>query len=179
MEKKVYLGDGLYYAFDGNGVWLTAENGVSVSNRVYLEPEVLAAFLKQLGSDFDRGKLRAVIGEPQPELIGNGEPATPIGGALVFVDGTGALRIKDAKGNTRPLTERNMGEVIEFVIPDSVQLSNKACPHYYSDFSDGKVAPSKKCGCPDGRCWYNEQLARRSDGEQAIAPEFWLRVVRQ
>ena len=37
---KVYLGDGLYAQFNGFGIILTAENGVRVTNIVYLEMEV-------------------------------------------------------------------------------------------------------------------------------------------
>jgi len=44
--KKVYLGDGLYAENDGFGFWLTAENGISVLEKVYLEPQVLDSFLK-------------------------------------------------------------------------------------------------------------------------------------
>jgi hypothetical protein len=43
-DKKEYLGDGLYATFDGWGIWLTAEDGVSVQNKVYLEPHVLKTF---------------------------------------------------------------------------------------------------------------------------------------
>lgn len=43
--NKQYLGDGVYVAHDDYGVILTAENGVSVLNTIYLEPEVLSAFL--------------------------------------------------------------------------------------------------------------------------------------
>ncbi len=38
-----YLGDGVYADFDGFAVVLTTEDGVSVTNRIVLEPEVLAA----------------------------------------------------------------------------------------------------------------------------------------
>ncbi len=36
-----YLGDGVYADFDGFAVVLTTEDGVSVTNRIVLEPEVL------------------------------------------------------------------------------------------------------------------------------------------
>lgn len=49
MMKKEYLGDGLYARYDGNGIWLTSENGVEVLNQVYLEPEVVAVFEQYLG----------------------------------------------------------------------------------------------------------------------------------
>lgn len=43
MENKTYLGDGAYAEFDGYGFWLTTENGIAVTNRIYLEPGVFKA----------------------------------------------------------------------------------------------------------------------------------------
>jgi len=45
IEKHTYLGDGLYASFDGNQICLFASNGITVTNRVYLEPEVYAALV--------------------------------------------------------------------------------------------------------------------------------------
>lgn len=45
-SKDVYLGDGLYAAFDGFQIELYASDGLHKTNQVYLEPAVLAAFLK-------------------------------------------------------------------------------------------------------------------------------------
>lgn len=46
---KVYLGDGAYAEIDSYGdVVLTTEDGISVQNRVVLEPEVLTALLAYL-----------------------------------------------------------------------------------------------------------------------------------
>lgn len=43
---KVYLGDGVYAEFDQFGaVKLTTENGIETTNTIYLEPEVVEAFL--------------------------------------------------------------------------------------------------------------------------------------
>jgi hypothetical protein len=39
---KEYLGDGVYAAFDGFGIVLTTENGLSTQNVIVLEPEVIA-----------------------------------------------------------------------------------------------------------------------------------------
>jgi hypothetical protein len=39
--KKVYLGDGVYAEYDGYNVILTTENGISITNRIVLEPEVI------------------------------------------------------------------------------------------------------------------------------------------
>ena len=41
--EKVYLGDGVYWLCDGYGFWLTTENGIETTNKIYLEPEVYAA----------------------------------------------------------------------------------------------------------------------------------------
>lgn len=42
---KSYLGDGVYIEATAIGrIKLTTENGLSVTNTIYLEPEVLAAF---------------------------------------------------------------------------------------------------------------------------------------
>ena len=44
--KKTYLGDGVYAEIEQDGwfVVLTTENGVSVTNRIYMEPSVVRAF---------------------------------------------------------------------------------------------------------------------------------------
>ena len=49
--SKRYLGDGLYVDFDGYQLVLTAEDGVSILNKVFLEPQVWAAlkrYVKEL-----------------------------------------------------------------------------------------------------------------------------------
>lgn len=43
--RKIYLGDGVYAEFDGYGIWLTTENGLSRDNTIYLEPEVYRALV--------------------------------------------------------------------------------------------------------------------------------------
>ena len=45
-ETKRYLGDGAYVDFDGYGIMLTTENGISVTNEIYLEPQVYAALVQ-------------------------------------------------------------------------------------------------------------------------------------
>lgn len=42
---KTYLGDGVYASVEQGGLVLTTENGVSVTNTIVMEPEVLSAFL--------------------------------------------------------------------------------------------------------------------------------------
>jgi hypothetical protein len=45
-QTKTYLGDGAYAAFDGFAIHLTAENGITATDRVVLEPEVFNALLR-------------------------------------------------------------------------------------------------------------------------------------
>lgn len=45
MSVKAYLGDGVYVDHDHYHVVLTTEDGISVTNTIYLEPPVLEAFL--------------------------------------------------------------------------------------------------------------------------------------
>lgn len=49
-----YLGEGVYAAHDGFGIWLTAEDGIRASDAIYLEPEVLSA-LAQFVKEARRG----------------------------------------------------------------------------------------------------------------------------
>ena len=55
-SKKVYLGDGAYADFDGYGIILTTEDGISIQNTIYLEPEVLNSLLKYTHSLSTEGK---------------------------------------------------------------------------------------------------------------------------
>lgn len=48
--NDVYLGDGLYVAFDGYQIELYASDEIVKTNQVYLDPHVLAAFLKYVES---------------------------------------------------------------------------------------------------------------------------------
>lgn len=41
--NKEYLGDGVYVARADNGLVLTTENGIRITNTIFLEPEVLLA----------------------------------------------------------------------------------------------------------------------------------------
>ncbi len=41
MPEQRYIGDGVYAGFDGYSLILETSNGVSITNRVCLEPEVL------------------------------------------------------------------------------------------------------------------------------------------
>jgi hypothetical protein len=57
-------------------------------------------------------------------------------------------------------------------LEDHVKLSNKGCHYYYA-------GSSLKCPCPEGRCWYNEQLDRRSKGLKALTVEAWGRMIKE
>ena len=43
---KAYLGDGVYLETYKDGIVLTTENGISVTNRIYLEYDILNEFMK-------------------------------------------------------------------------------------------------------------------------------------
>jgi hypothetical protein len=40
---KLYLGDAVYAAFDGYHLVLTTENGIAITNAIFLEPNVVKA----------------------------------------------------------------------------------------------------------------------------------------
>ena len=44
-SDKTYLGDGLYAAWDGYRIVLTAENGVTATDTVYLDEDTWAALV--------------------------------------------------------------------------------------------------------------------------------------
>ena len=47
-EYKQYIGDGAYVDFDGYAVVLTTEDGISVQNRIVMEPSVLKSLERYL-----------------------------------------------------------------------------------------------------------------------------------
>ena len=47
-DKKIYLGDSVYGDIENGMVALTTENGVEVGNKIYLDQEVVAAFIEWL-----------------------------------------------------------------------------------------------------------------------------------
>jgi len=52
QPDKDYIGDGVYVIFDGVGIWLHANDMVSPTDKIYLEPSVLQAlnrFAKRMG----------------------------------------------------------------------------------------------------------------------------------
>lgn len=54
-KPKIYLGDGVYAQRDMGQLILTAENGISITNIVVLEPEVWAALLEYMKDTKDEG----------------------------------------------------------------------------------------------------------------------------
>jgi len=55
MQDKRYLGDAVYATHDGYHIWITTEDGVSVTNKIALEPAVLAALDRYRGVSRSRG----------------------------------------------------------------------------------------------------------------------------
>lgn len=49
LPKATYLGDGVYARFDGYQTWIFTSNGVTISEPIALEPEVLKAL-----NDYDK-----------------------------------------------------------------------------------------------------------------------------
>ena len=47
-DEETYLGDGLYAKFDGRQFEIYASDGFRKTNRVFLEPDVLAAFIRYI-----------------------------------------------------------------------------------------------------------------------------------
>lgn len=73
--QKTYIGDGVYAEYDGVGVVLTTENGISVTNRIVLEHEVLSElgkFILQLQKELHDAA------QPKPESTGEPLPPTDI-----------------------------------------------------------------------------------------------------
>lgn len=62
-ERKVHLGDGAYYDHDGYSVVLTTENGVSVTNEIFLELPCVRVLLKTLCRDYGTDAIRAMLPE--------------------------------------------------------------------------------------------------------------------
>jgi hypothetical protein len=52
--NKIYLGDGVYVDFDGYQLVLTSEDGISVLNTIYLEPNVYTALIAYVEKLKDR-----------------------------------------------------------------------------------------------------------------------------
>lgn len=54
--NETYIGDGVYCTFDGFHFWLYTSNGIEITNKIALEPEVLSnfiAFVKACGVEIN------------------------------------------------------------------------------------------------------------------------------
>lgn len=45
-EFYEYLGDGAYIDYDGYQIWVTTTNGISITNEIAFEPEVMENLIK-------------------------------------------------------------------------------------------------------------------------------------
>lgn len=54
--SKVYLGDAVYAEFEHPMIKLTTENGIDVTNTIYLEPQVFEALIKYANNFYDLSK---------------------------------------------------------------------------------------------------------------------------
>lgn len=76
--KKAYIGDGAYVELGPCGIVLTTEDGINITNRIVLEPEVLDALLKWIKNLSGC----ATCGKPQEDSIhvrhGNDVDAIPV-----------------------------------------------------------------------------------------------------
>jgi hypothetical protein len=52
MDVKQYLGDGVYANYDGEFIILTTENGIEVTNEIFLDRAVFGALAKYAHSRF-------------------------------------------------------------------------------------------------------------------------------
>jgi hypothetical protein len=60
--RKEYLGDGAYYEFEFGIVRIYTSDGVTEDRGVFLDPDTLQTFLRQLAIDFGAEKIARVIG---------------------------------------------------------------------------------------------------------------------
>lgn len=65
-EHKTYLGDGAFAEFQDHGVKLTAENGQTATDTVYLEDKVLEAFLRATSRYYPKERLIKLINGDYP-----------------------------------------------------------------------------------------------------------------
>ena len=61
--NKVYLGDGVYVNRDGFGMVLTTENGIRVTNKIVLEPQVFGALMEWVNQLGKRVNPSTIAGE--------------------------------------------------------------------------------------------------------------------
>lgn len=76
--RKAYLGDGVYVAHDDFGLVLTTEDGISILNRIVLEPDVysaLVAYVAALPSDPPGRDITPLPSHPPDETCPRCEPS--------------------------------------------------------------------------------------------------------
>ena len=56
INQWTYLGDGVYFMFDGSGIWLHANSHDHPTDKIYLEPEVIHALLMIIKRITDEGQ---------------------------------------------------------------------------------------------------------------------------
>ncbi len=56
---KQYIGDAVYVDFDGFGIVLTTEDGIRVTNRIVLEPQVYSALVRYVEALQDKADAEA------------------------------------------------------------------------------------------------------------------------
>ncbi len=76
---KRYLGDGVYGELDGHGILLTTENGISITNSIFLEPEVLAEFERFVNDLRRRAKEDEAAAEKEAPPMHPGAPESTRG----------------------------------------------------------------------------------------------------
>lgn len=67
--NKQYLGDAVYIQFDGWNIILTTEDGISETNSIYMEPEVVAAFGRYMVELREQTRAAQTAGPPSLEEI--------------------------------------------------------------------------------------------------------------
>jgi hypothetical protein len=85
-------------------------------------------------------------------------------------------RVFDPEDYQKPV--RVLGE--SDYLGGEVQLSSKACPSYYGRLGtllSHEEQKKGRCGCPEGQCWYDAQLARRGRVQRALTPEAWNALI--
>ena len=63
---KAYLGDAVYADFDGFGLVLTTEDGISETNRIVLEPEVLRSLVEYVDARLKDLSMFSGVLDPTP-----------------------------------------------------------------------------------------------------------------
>lgn len=65
MPMKAYIGDGVYAGYDGDGIWLAANDPSTPTDAIYLEPKVLESLVRFNATCEERVRAaKAVKGAP-------------------------------------------------------------------------------------------------------------------